>query len=516
MASRYGGITGSKRISEDFQNINIAFENVQLEMDTNKDVVDNHLTSTTAHKAEDITYSGFVPGSDVKAAIDNINTRISEIVAQAGDDNTEIVDARGGYPVLGARLDAIDALMSDTIQNIHDSEAINVKFPPPPLIAAIGDGVTDDTSAIRGCIEFINANNRGQVYIPPGDYKITDEFRLYGNNQRISGAGTGVTKIIQYGSGKGVFDLMDDWLKQNISIDSMTLTADSYKDAECIKMLDTHNAHMFLLDIKKFKAGVYFADRCFDCYLHDFVISDVADYGDAIRIDVKPLGGGIFVYNGVVDCHRRPGTNCLRIISCSGSFFTNLDLRAAGGNSVFFNPVADGVIIYNWFETVLADGADGHGWMFDAPETSLITGVFMTKCWSGTVAANGITIRGEGEIDGVTITDHIAIDNGYDGLYIESGKNINIKGGTFAGNSKHASGQECGIRIKPGVSKFTINNVRSGKSIYRDNSQSFGIFVENGASNNYMITNCDLTDNLNAGLVDQGTGTNKVVANNLV
>lgn len=515
MASRYGGITGSKRISEDFQNINTAFENVQSDMDTNKDVVDNHLISKTAHKAENITYTGQVPGDDVKEAIDNVNGRISEIVAQAGDDNTEIVDARGEYPVLRARLDASDALMSDTIQNIHDSNVINVKFPPPPLVAAIGDGVTDDTPAIRGCINLINANNRGQVYCPPGDYKITDEFILYGNNQRISGAGMGVTKIIQHGANKGIFKLMDDWLKQNITIDNLSLTSDTYNDAKCIEMLDAHNAHLFLLDISKFKAGVYFADRCFDCYLHDFVISDVSEYGDAILIDVKPFGGGIFVYNGVVDCHRNPGTNCLRFISCSGSFFTNLDLRAAGGSSIYFNPISDGVIIYNWFDTVLADGSDGHGWLFDAPATSLITGVFMTKCWSGTVAANGITIRGDGDIDGITITDHIAIDNGYDGLYIESGKNINIRGGTFSGNSKHASGQECGIRVKPGVSKFTINGVRSGQSIHRENSQAFGIFIENGASNNYMITNCDLTDNVMSGLVDQGTGTNKVVTNNL-
>lgn len=484
--------------------------------------IDSHEASSTAHPAQNITYFGKVTGAiDVKQAIDAVKTTLDQAMI-SGDSGPEALAARYStpqnktYSSLKDRLDASDVQLADIANNLNNNNAINVKYPPPPLVAAKGDGTTDDTAAIKGCLDRLNTDNRGQVYLPPGDYKINDEFRLYGNNQRISGAGMGVTKIIQYGANKGIFNFMDDWLKINITIDNLTLTADNYKNAECIKLLDAHNVHITKVSISKFKVGVYFADRCFDCYLHDFVISDVYDYGDAILIDVKPLGGGIFVSNGVVDCHRRPGTNCLRLISCSGSFFSDLDLRAAGGNSIYFNPIANGVIIYNWFTNVLADGSEGHGWIIDAPGTSLITGVFMTKCWSGTVAANGITIRGDGDIDGITITDHIAIDNGYDGLYIESGKNINIRGGTFAGNSQHASGQECGIRIKPGVSKFTINGVRSGQSIHRDKTQAFGIFVENGASNNYMITNCDLTDNTLSGLVDQGTGANKVVTNNLV
>lgn len=124
MASRYGGITGSKRISEDFQNINTAFENVQTEMDANKAVVDNHLSSTTAHKAEDITYSGEVPGSNVKQAIDGLDTRIDNIVAQSGDDITEIVDARGGYPVLGARLDHIDDQITSKLDGVSTGNNI--------------------------------------------------------------------------------------------------------------------------------------------------------------------------------------------------------------------------------------------------------------------------------------------------------------------------------------------------------------------------------------------------------
>lgn len=71
-----------------------------------------HIDSNAAHAAETITYSGSATGANVKQAIDGLDTRIDGIVAQSGNDNTEIVDARGGFPVLSARLDDSDAQLA--------------------------------------------------------------------------------------------------------------------------------------------------------------------------------------------------------------------------------------------------------------------------------------------------------------------------------------------------------------------------------------------------------------------
>ncbi|MGG3307314.1 glycosyl hydrolase family 28-related protein [Paenibacillus lautus] len=175
MASRYGGITGSKRISEDFQNINLAFENVQVDMDARKNEtgsvksdLSEHKISTTAHKAENITYMGQVPGNDVKAAIDNVNGRISEIVAQSGDDITEIVDARGGFPVLGDRLNAFEESLGDTIKK--GDYVYNLRD-----FGAVGDGV-DDTQAFINAIASIP--ERGVLFIPDPEvtYRINQKL----------------------------------------------------------------------------------------------------------------------------------------------------------------------------------------------------------------------------------------------------------------------------------------------------------------------------------------------------
>lgn len=118
--------------------------------------INNHEMSPMAHPAQNITYFGTVQAQNVRQAIDKVNGRISEIVAQAGNDNTEIVDARSGFPVLGARLDTVDKQLEDIAVNIRNYNAI-------------GDGTTDNTSAVEDAISAV-AVQGGVVLIPQGVY----------------------------------------------------------------------------------------------------------------------------------------------------------------------------------------------------------------------------------------------------------------------------------------------------------------------------------------------------------
>lgn len=49
---------------------------------------------------------------------------------------------------------------------------IDVKMDPRLKVKAAGDGVTDDTVAIRGAIQLASSSGGGTVYFPTGDYKI--------------------------------------------------------------------------------------------------------------------------------------------------------------------------------------------------------------------------------------------------------------------------------------------------------------------------------------------------------
>lgn len=65
MANRYANLVGSKKISEDWQNINIGFDRVQADMDTNKGTADAHIANTDIHvtAAKKAEWDSKAPGS---------------------------------------------------------------------------------------------------------------------------------------------------------------------------------------------------------------------------------------------------------------------------------------------------------------------------------------------------------------------------------------------------------------------------------------------------------------------
>lgn len=91
--SRYGGITGSKKISEDFDNINTAFNNVATEADANKATVDGHIANGNLHTtlAEKTKLAGITAGAGgAGSATDTVigNRTITDTTAPTGDTGT--------------------------------------------------------------------------------------------------------------------------------------------------------------------------------------------------------------------------------------------------------------------------------------------------------------------------------------------------------------------------------------------------------------------------------------------
>ncbi|OME23428.1 hypothetical protein [Paenibacillus odorifer] len=91
--SRYGGITGSKKISEDFDNINTAFNNVATEADTNKATVDGHIANGNLHTtlAEKTKLAGITAGAGGAGSASDVvigNRSITDTTAPTGDTGT--------------------------------------------------------------------------------------------------------------------------------------------------------------------------------------------------------------------------------------------------------------------------------------------------------------------------------------------------------------------------------------------------------------------------------------------
>ena len=88
--------------------------------------------------------------------------------------------------------DKINGLSS---QLEHNTNLINVKE-----FGAVGDGLTDDTQAIKSCVEYAQLHNK-TVYIP-GEYLITETINIDISKTRIVGNG-GSSKLIIKPNSKG-------------------------------------------------------------------------------------------------------------------------------------------------------------------------------------------------------------------------------------------------------------------------------------------------------------------------
>ncbi|WBY06816.1 glycosyl hydrolase family 28-related protein [Sphingomonas sp. 7/4-4] len=118
-----------------------------------------------------------------KGPADDIN-----IVKQ--DDTALTVGAwvRQQADAISFKLDAIGSTRRPTSTKLGDVVSVYD-------FGAIGDGEEDDTAAFQAAIDAVNARGGGSVYIPRGDYRISDTLRLYSNIELV---GAGSASVIHW------------------------------------------------------------------------------------------------------------------------------------------------------------------------------------------------------------------------------------------------------------------------------------------------------------------------------
>jgi hypothetical protein len=145
------------------------------------------------------------------------------IGAPVSKSPVEIVDARGSYTTLGARIGTIE-------QRVYDVKRYG----------AIGDGATDDRAAIQAAIDAAQAASGGTIYFPPGNYRVTAQVLISKPTISLVGAGARASKITSASTADAIRIAITPWtVEQAGRIAGLSIVGNANANAVGIHISET-------------------------------------------------------------------------------------------------------------------------------------------------------------------------------------------------------------------------------------------------------------------------------------
>ncbi|MBR8096308.1 hypothetical protein KDX13_06240 [Burkholderia cenocepacia] len=383
---------------------------------------------------------------------------------------------------------------------------------------AKGDGTTNDTTALQSAL-----NNVKTLYLPQGTYKITAALNVPAG-VLIVGEGIAATTIIQYTltagglifnasgqNGGGVFGI------------TLTSNAPAYNargSSGVGIMVNQSNQGFTIRDvcISNFDYGLEM-NNCFSELVENLIIQYFGSRGIFIpegagytSNDGRYIGIKIHNINNAWGDQSSIGV----LIQLSGGhFFTNIDVISTG-YGLILQPPSDGpTIAYAQFVECLFDTPYSHAVLIDGTYGT-ISAIEFNGCWAAySTAGDGVHVMGSGT-NGITWQGGRIRENGFNGVNLVGGLNVQFNGAQISQNSKAATNTYDGVAVQSGVSNWQVLNCQIGNfASGLSTKQRYGVNVQTGSSNNYAVVSNGFVQNQSGGLVDNGTGTNKTVSPNL-
>lgn len=416
----------------------------------------------------------------------------------------------------GPRLPAVagDIGTWGTVLNAYLAAAnpvFNVKLDP---YGAVGDGVADDTAEIQAAIDACSVAGGGIVFFPAGTYLFTTLSLASDSNIRLVGSGTQGTLLISSTTTGNLFDFTG---ASFCSVEDLSFRATLERTAGAVFYLDAGAGSCQRNEFRRLRIhGGWRAWHLDDCTTTTIDEVQFTDFdashdwhsmfhlgGTTTSTIISNIRGGsaatvsnafLYITGALVDTAmfrnwdivaQSPSTGmiCARIDTGSWLYFTDCSLEAGTTQDC----------------VVFGGGSTAHG-------------VSLTACHiqgqDGLEINNGTSVR---MVGGEVLACH------RHGIKIHGGTHHEIIGVTISDCSQETTNTYDGINVAAGVTDFTITGCHVGKMLIgAANVMASAIIVSAGASDRYAITgNRVATTGATAFVVDGGTGTDKIVKDNI-
>lgn len=176
----------------------------------------------------------------------------------------------------------------------------------------------------------------------------------------------------------------------------------------------------------------------------------------------------------------------------------------------------------NWLDSSVEDA-----WRLEPVSTGRITEIRSTNDRPAGSIHNGIAFANTTDINcqAVIISNALVTHNGSTGIYYGGGKDCEFNGCHVFDNSRSSSAAFNAFTAAPGASGFAIHGGTyasvtglpgedpSGGGL--TNFQGWGIMIQDGASNNFIIEGVNAYPNVTGAIYNGGTGPSQIIRNNI-
>lgn len=371
---------------------------------------------------------------------------------------------------------------------------------------ATGNGTTNDAAAINAAIAA--ATNGGIIVFPPGTYYIGSTSLLLSAGKYMVGAGKHATTILYDGPTMNAISVTN--ISSSWGISDLRMKQTGTPTAGAAINVDTaSNGTIERVYFETVYSGLHTKNAQANRYLN-------LDFWTFQNYGIAMLGGNndIFIENCFINGQTAgglagPGTGLrlfdkaeaimcvnIEVILCNYALTTD-----SAANTFSLRPA------YNRFFNCFFDSST------NGVSLNNCTNMEFTQCWTSNRPNSGMVVN---TVDDVTFMNCSFINSANHGCLVQStAKRVKFIGCKFISNSTASAGTYHGLSIVGGTTDFVIQGCTITNGLGFSGIQGWGILVNAGASDRYIIADNLVTGNQQAaGVSDGGTGTNKRVANN--